>query len=173
MMKLVHSIGIALLLALGAFNAAAQQYPAKPVRFIIPFPPGGPTGSVTDNRPGQPGADPPPPDTTATVRGMEPLITAALDRLYRKEAKATEAAKKKYEKPGAYAGWLVKFSAEQEALFVQAVGPILASLDNLIPGKNYLERTNNYSSLHGEYLRLGGTIIDLELADIMADLEAK
>ena len=132
--------------------------------------PGGPTGSVTDNRPGQPGADSPP---DATVRGMEPLIAAALDRLYRKEARATEAAKKKYEKPGAYAGWLDKFSAEQEALFVQAVGPILASLDNLIPGKNYLARTIKYSTLHGEYVRLGGTSLDLELADIMADLEAK
>lgn len=133
--------------------------------------PGGPTGSTTENRPGQPGADQPDPEAerTATVRGMEPLIAAALDRLYRKETKATEAAKKKYEKPGAYAGWLEKFAAEEEALFVQAVGPILISLDNLTGG-NYIERLNEYAALHGKYLRLSGTSLDLELKDYMENL---
>jgi tripartite-type tricarboxylate transporter receptor subunit TctC len=33
---------IALLLALAAFNAAAQSYPSKTVRLVNPFPPGGP-----------------------------------------------------------------------------------------------------------------------------------
>ena len=33
----------ALLFAALCFNAAAQNYPVKPVRFILPFPPGGPT----------------------------------------------------------------------------------------------------------------------------------
>jgi tripartite-type tricarboxylate transporter receptor subunit TctC len=32
---------LALALLAGAFNAAAQDWPAKPVRFIVPFPPGG------------------------------------------------------------------------------------------------------------------------------------
>jgi len=43
MTKHLQTIGSALLLAFCAFSVAAQQYPAKPVRFIIPFPPGGPT----------------------------------------------------------------------------------------------------------------------------------
>jgi tripartite-type tricarboxylate transporter receptor subunit TctC len=30
-------------LSLACFSAHAQQYPTKPVRVIIPFPPGGPT----------------------------------------------------------------------------------------------------------------------------------
>jgi tripartite-type tricarboxylate transporter receptor subunit TctC len=34
---------LAILLSTGIFSAHAQTYPAKPVRFIIPFPPGGPT----------------------------------------------------------------------------------------------------------------------------------
>jgi tripartite-type tricarboxylate transporter receptor subunit TctC len=46
-MKLLRSLpglGAALALACaGALPAYAQTYPAKPVRFIIPFPPGGPT----------------------------------------------------------------------------------------------------------------------------------
>jgi tripartite-type tricarboxylate transporter receptor subunit TctC len=34
---------LAILLGTGILSAHAQNYPAKPVRFIIPFPPGGPT----------------------------------------------------------------------------------------------------------------------------------
>jgi len=34
---------LALLLALASFGAIAQPYPSKTIRFIIPFPPGGPT----------------------------------------------------------------------------------------------------------------------------------
>jgi tripartite-type tricarboxylate transporter receptor subunit TctC len=33
---------VAVILALASFNAAAQAYPSKPVRFVNPFPPGGP-----------------------------------------------------------------------------------------------------------------------------------
>ena len=64
--------GVVLTLALAASAAFAQNYPAKPVRMILPFPPGGPTDLVgrllaqklgeqmgqqvpTDNRPGASG----------------------------------------------------------------------------------------------------------------------
>src|SRR5258706_7598839 len=63
---------MALFLALGAGSAFAQNYPVKPVRLILPFPPGGPTDLVgrmlaqklgeqmgqqvaSDNRPGASG----------------------------------------------------------------------------------------------------------------------
>ena len=43
MTKHLQNITVAALVALCPLSAAAQQYPAKTVRFIIPFPPGGPT----------------------------------------------------------------------------------------------------------------------------------
>ncbi len=43
MTKHLHRCAVAMLVALLPLSAAAQQYPAKQVRFIIPFPPGGPT----------------------------------------------------------------------------------------------------------------------------------
>ena len=43
MRKHLQNVTIAALVALCPLAAAAQQYPAKTVRFIIPFPPGGPT----------------------------------------------------------------------------------------------------------------------------------
>ncbi len=42
-MKTVAGFAVALLSGLAAIGANAQAYPSKPVRFIIPFPPGGPT----------------------------------------------------------------------------------------------------------------------------------
>jgi tripartite-type tricarboxylate transporter receptor subunit TctC len=38
-----RTLAAATVLAVGCFSAHAQQYPSKPVRVIIPFPPGGPT----------------------------------------------------------------------------------------------------------------------------------
>jgi tripartite-type tricarboxylate transporter receptor subunit TctC len=43
MSRKLQSLVVAAVAALCPFTAAAQQYPAKTVRFIIPFPPGGPT----------------------------------------------------------------------------------------------------------------------------------
>jgi len=43
MTKHLQNIAIAALVALCPLGAVAQQYPSKTVRFIIPFPPGGPT----------------------------------------------------------------------------------------------------------------------------------
>lgn len=43
MTKHLQNITVAALVALCPLSAAAQQYPTKTVRFIIPFPPGGPT----------------------------------------------------------------------------------------------------------------------------------
>ena len=43
MSKSLQGLIVAALVAAFPFTASAQQYPAKAVRFIIPFPPGGPT----------------------------------------------------------------------------------------------------------------------------------
>jgi tripartite-type tricarboxylate transporter receptor subunit TctC len=44
--RLLRSISLALVAALAAAGAAAQGYPAKPVKIIVPYPPGGPTDIV-------------------------------------------------------------------------------------------------------------------------------
>ena len=42
-MKIATKLALTMMLGMATFNAHAQTYPAKPVRFIVPFPPGGPT----------------------------------------------------------------------------------------------------------------------------------
>lgn len=42
-MRMMIRLALSVVLAAGAFCAHAQTYPVKTVRFIIPFPPGGPT----------------------------------------------------------------------------------------------------------------------------------
>ena len=44
--KLLASSCIVVLLALSGFNAAAQTYPNKPLKFVVPFPAGSATDSV-------------------------------------------------------------------------------------------------------------------------------
>src|SRR5437868_12375542 len=41
MMSVVRCLWAACLLALSAASAGAQDYPTKPIRFIVPWPPGG------------------------------------------------------------------------------------------------------------------------------------
>ena len=42
-MKIATKLALTMMLGIATLNAHAQIYPAKPVRFIVPFPPGGPT----------------------------------------------------------------------------------------------------------------------------------
>jgi tripartite-type tricarboxylate transporter receptor subunit TctC len=42
-MKIATKLTLAIMLGVATLHAQAQSYPSKPVRFIIPFPPGGPT----------------------------------------------------------------------------------------------------------------------------------
>ena len=42
-MKIATKLSLTMMLGIATLNAHAQTYPAKPVRFIVPFPPGGPT----------------------------------------------------------------------------------------------------------------------------------